>query len=413
VRRLRALVALGVPLAVLTAAPASASEVTGPGTVTEHGTFTVSGVIDDNDRTGVAELRLVGPDYDRAVARSTRPSVRDPRADQYRVSYGVATAPCTLPGASFCSGGGVLPNGRWAVRLFEVDRPPNGGEVERGQSAGGGQPFTVLVDVPALAPQDVDAVLSGRTVTVTWARGVGPDRSLVEPDVRWSVSDGVARSQQVVPSACSDGVCRATFTYPDGESGPRSYTVSASRPCSGCSNGPTSSPPSAPVVVPVVPGATPSTPGPSDDPQASPSPDGSPGATPGSSGGPSSGPTTAAPQPGATGGSGVADPGAFARSFGAFAPKLGLPKLPPLPEAQAPAVAAPLLPDGTFEDSLDYGDREVEVAPDPGTAAGRGGVLTSTEGPLADEQLVRGVAAALVLVLSGAHLRAWLGRTED
>ncbi|HWG93992.1 MAG TPA: hypothetical protein VNU66_07195, partial [Mycobacteriales bacterium] len=250
------------------------------------------------------------------------------------------------------------------------------------------------------------------TVTVTWARAVGPDRSLVEPDVRWSVSDGVARTEQVAPSACTGGTCKAVFTYPDGESGPRSYTVSATRPCSGCSNGPTSSTPTQPVVVPVVPGATPSTPGASPEPGSSPSPGSSPGApsSGGTTGGTSGG--TGRPAP-STGGSGVADPGSFARSFGSFSAKLGLPKLPPLPEAQSPAVAAPQLPDGTFEDSLDYGARELDDdAEAPEVASGRGGTLTSTEGPLGDEQLVRGVAAALVLVLSGAHLRAWLGRTE-
>jgi hypothetical protein len=415
---LTAATALAAPVAVgLTAGPAAAaSAVSGPATVTEHGTFTVTGVLDEGvNRTGVAELRVSGNGYERAVARASRPSTREPQADPNRVSYGVATAPCTLPDAAFCGGGGVLPNGRYAVRLFEVDRPPDGGQVERGQSAGGGTPFSVLVDVPALRPEDVTAALSGRTVTVSWARGVGADRSLVEPDVRWVVSDNVGRSAPAGPGACSGGTCRATLTYPDDEAGPRTFTVTASRPCEGCANSGTSSTPTAPVVVPVVPGATP---GPGDREPSPGSGSGQPGSggSAGTGSGGSGGTAGTGGGSGGTGGTGTgtADPSAFARGFSSFEPKLGLPKLPPLPQADAPAVAAPLLPDGTFDDELDYGrERPLEALEEPSASRGRESVLRSTEGLPVSEELVRGVAAALVLVLSGAHLRTWLGRPEE
>jgi hypothetical protein len=124
--------------------------------------------------------------------------------------------------------------------------------------------------------------------------------------------------------------------------------------------------------------------------------------------------STVGPAPGATGGTGTAQRPSSLGGFTAFGPKLGQPKLPPMPDNVPPAVAAPL-PD-TFDPTLDYG-QQPEVADGelvPEAAAGRDGTrLSSTGGMLGDEQVMRGVAGALVLMMSGAHLRAWLGKLRE
>lgn len=385
--------ATGLLVLLLTATPALASTLTVPPPVTAHGELTLSGVIEEApaERTGVAELRLTPPGTDVpavAVARSQQPSPANPRSDPARVSFVLTTAPCNLP-TDGCKDGAVLPNGTFTLQLFEVDRGPARPEVERGTAA------TFVVDVPAGTPEDVKAAIDGRQVTVGWARGVGPDRTLVEPDVRWTVDDGKGRSVAVGPEACSAGTCTAVLRYPDGASGSRRYTVVASRPGTAA---PTASAASSEVVVPVVAGA------PSEGAAG-------PGSSPGASAGPGAGAGAPGATPGSTGISGAATAQSFAQGFSSFAPSLGLPKLPGLPETTAPSVAEP----DTFDRTLRYdGELDAETGPPDPVAApqGRDGVLTSTGGLLGDEQVLRSLAGALLLLLTGAHLRTWLARTR-
>lgn len=364
-------------LLLLSAGPAAASTTTAPAQVTEHGEVALSGVIEEPpaEQTGVAELRLSGPGATAVpVARSARPSPEQPRRDPSRVSFSLLTAPCNLP-VDLCAEGTVLPNGAWTVQLFEVERPGGDAEVERGAAS------TFVVDVPAFRPQDVTAVLEGRTVTVRWARGVGPDRSLVEPDVRWTVDDGRGRSLTVDPVACVGARCSAVLRYPDGAApGRRSFTVAAARPGSAA---PAVSPAEGEVVVPPVPRPGGSAPGSPAGPSAAGSPDAEPA------------------------GSGQATAQSFAQEFGSFAPGLGLPGLPQPPGT--PPVDAPQVAD-TFGPTLGYEDRfEDGPVPEPQAAPrGRESVLTSSGGLLDDEVAVRSVAGALVLLLAGAHLRTWL-----
>ena len=110
----------------------------------------------------------------------------------------------------------------------------------------------------------------------------------------------------------------------------------------------------------------------------------------------------------------IAQRKAFALTFSAFGPKLGIPKLPPLPQAQSPAIA-PELADGTYEPTLGFEEQEfterVEVAAPQNPTERVRNVVGSA---LDSERLVRSTAAALVLLLAGAHLRRWLGApTED
>jgi len=88
------------------------------------------------------------------------------------------------------------------------------------------------------------------------------------------------------------------------------------------------------------------------------------------------------------------------RASAAFGVKLGIPKLPPLPQTQgqAPSVAKPL-PDGTFEPTLGSRTRSSRsgLRPRP-RPAGR-----HRRGERPGQR--RSTAGALLLLLAGAHLR--------
>jgi hypothetical protein len=125
------------------------------------------------------------------------------------------------------------------------------------------------------------------------------------------------------------------------------------------------------------------------------------GATPGAT--PEGAPAASGSTPAA-----ASDPGAqrraFALSFQEFGPEVAVSTAPSPAVARRP-VAAPL-PDGTYDPTLHYEDQVVrEKLALPGAAEGSAGLAGT---PLGNEQLVRSIAAALVLLLAGAHLRRWL-----
>jgi uncharacterized membrane protein YgcG len=98
---------------------------------------------------------------------------------------------------------------------------------------------------------------------------------------------------------------------------------------------------------------------------------------------------------------------AFGLTFKNFAPKLGAPKLPPLPQfTEAP------LPEGTYDPLLDYGPQEAEG---PDRIAEGGGITTtlvdSFTSVFEGRKLFRSIAIALLLLLAAGHLRLWL-RTD-
>jgi hypothetical protein len=95
---------------------------------------------------------------------------------------------------------------------------------------------------------------------------------------------------------------------------------------------------------------------------------------------------------------------AFGLTFKNFAPKLGAPKLPPLPKfTEAP------LPEGTYDPLLDYGPQEAEG---PQLIAEGGGftttVVDSFKAVFEGRKLFRSIAIALLLLLAAGHLRLWL-----
>lgn len=353
------------------AAPASAEGfVTVPGdAVTTHRVVTVTGDVDAAERDRL-ELRLGAPGQTPQVVAQLGPAAATDSART--LSADLDTATC---GISFVCGRGTAPNGAYTVELAAV-RPPELGSEERVLATG-----SFVVDVPARVPTTVAAkVTSPRQVTVSWARGT-------EPDLRsWQVSDGAGRTETVAPDkACADATCSVAFSYAAGDSGARTYSVAASRACgrSDCQPALSAAASTGPVDITTA---------------AEASGEGAP--SPGAS-------------PAASGGVGRADTRSLDFGLGAFGPTPEVPSFPDAPPVP-PAVAAPQLPD-TFEGTLGYDERATavpEVVDEPAVEAGgrEPAVATVTGGGLEDEQLVRSVAAALVLLLGGAHLRAWLGR---
>ncbi len=334
------------------------------------------------------------------------------------------------PGGS-CSAAPAA-NGTWAVRL----------------TGGASDSLSFVLRIPPAKPTSVTASEQGyRAATVTWRKGAEPDL------VGWTLYDNGAVTQDGIGfGACSGGGCSTTVTYDRDGTGAHAYSLVAKRRTAPGSSDTLSSPRSAEASATL--GSPPPPPPPSPNPSssptagsgsgsggsnASPSPgasadSGSGGSTggsgsggtssPGSGSGGSSSTGGSAATPGGSGGTGsdgsgssagigtssspsiaIAQRKAFGLSFSAFGPKLGIPKLPPLPATQ-PAVAAPL-PDGTYEGTLGYKDvvkREKVSAPQ--AAADR---VTSVVGSALDgERFARSLAGALILLLAAAHLRRWL-----
>jgi hypothetical protein len=96
---------------------------------------------------------------------------------------------------------------------------------------------------------------------------------------------------------------------------------------------------------------------------------------------------------------------AFGVTFKNFAPKLGAPKLPPLPKfTEAP------LPEGTYDPMLEYGPLEAEG---PNSLVAEGGGFTTTivdsfSAVFEGQKLFRSIAIALLFLLAAGHLRMWL-----
>ena len=298
-------------------------------------------------------------------------------------------------------------NGTWTIRQ---EGSPNSSS------------FFVTRIAPA-APQDVTAAqASPKQARITWKRGKEPDLTGFQV-----VESGAVVKDGIGMDACDGATCSAVVSYASEGSGDHTYAVRAFRATEPGSDSTLASPLSANATTrlekaPASPAPAPSTGG------------GSPGGPSAGGGGEGAGDgdggTTAGPAAPAPGGAGspggsaapapgapatadqqaVAQRKAFALGFSAFGPKLGIPKLPPLPQ-QPPAIA-PELADGTFEPTLGYEDQvlteEVEVAQGPTTR-----VRNVVDTALDSERLATSTAAALLLLLAGAHLRRWLGAATE
>jgi len=287
-----------------------------------------------------------------------------------------------------CSNDRPAPNGVWTV-----------------QQTGDGAPImtsTFRLLIPARPPTGVTADGSApQKVRLSWKDGPEPDLT------GFAVFEGEQQVKKLERGDCAGGTCTTVIDYQADGVGLHTYTVRAFRSRGpGVAGEPLVSGSSNDVSATVLPGA--GLPGPVGGvvpgTEASPAP-GSPASASPTPGGPTASRSPAATRPGGSApaaNSTAARRQAFSSGFSAFGPKLGVPKLPPLP--QAPAVAQ--LPDGTFEPTLGFEDQELSETGPPGGVAAR---VTSTVGAaFVSEQIVRSTAGALVLLLAGAHLRRWL-----
>ncbi len=427
-RRLLATVALTLPATgalLAVGAPSASAAVTAPGNGTVFTSYASVEIVAEHGPSGEGTtLSLAAPGSGPVTVASAPADRFNGGSLRYRLDLGCWTFP-----SSDCRGGALAPNGTWTVT----------------QSGGTSGSSTFTTRIAPQAPSGVAAEAAGaREVRVRWDLGPEPDLA------GYAVYEGSALVKDGIGlGSCDGGLCSTTISYAGDGGGTHTYAVRALR--SDGSGSTLESPQSstASATLDAAPASPPAGDGGSDGGTDGGSDSGGsagggtggtggggstggggtggsggPSAAPGS---PSSGPTTA-PAPGAPGepapgtpaggdvptsGSSanpdqvaVAQRKAFATGFTAFGPKLGIPKLPPLPQTPSPEVA-PELADGGFAPTLGFEDQvvteRVEVA---GSTSRVRGVVGSA---LDSEQLARSTAGALLLLLAGAHLRRWLG----
>jgi hypothetical protein len=98
---------------------------------------------------------------------------------------------------------------------------------------------------------------------------------------------------------------------------------------------------------------------------------------------------------------------AFGLTFKSFAPKLGAPKLPPLPKF-APSDE---IPEGTYDPMLDYGDQTVAEHERVASGGVTDQLVDSVVSVFQGQRLFRSIAIALLLLLAAGHMRVWLRNT--
>lgn len=406
---------LAVPLTgaglVLAAAPAYAGgAITSPGNGVEFTTDTTVRIRADISGTTKVTLSLTSPlpgssaqpvaSGQGSVTNNTPPPL----------AYDLDTSCATYPSPT-CSGRAPALNGVWTVTL----------------SGGANDSSTFVLRIPPKAPRSLTARADGyRAVVLSWPRGEEPDLT------GWTVyGDGAVVQDNVGTGACSSTACSTTVTYSQDGTGAHTYSLVAHRRTAPGSTATLDSPQSPQASATLDAPPPPPPPSPTASPaSSSPSGGGAPaggGTSPsagGSSPAPSGSPSSASPAAasGSAGGakgssaigtsdgstpSAVAQRQAFALTFKAFAPKLGIPKLPPLPAA--PAVAP--LPDGSYQTTLGYKEvvkREKVAVPQASVQR-----ITGAVGNALDSgQFLRSLAGAMILLLAAAHLRRWLGGHE-
>ncbi|MCA1712858.1 MAG: hypothetical protein LC789_14965 [Actinobacteria bacterium] len=368
IRKLSAL-ALLLPLTtaglVVGAAPAfAAGSITDPVDGATFGADTTIAIRASYSTTDRTELRLKSPAGAEQVVKAFSGGTLT--AQSGTLDYALDTSCATYPSPS-CSGRAPALNGIWGVRLV-------GGAVDSS---------TFVLRIPPRVPASFTAQPDGyRAVVLSWRKGDEPDL------VGWTLYEG---GGVAVPSvgldACNGTSCATTVTYASDGTGSHQYALVARRSAApGSDETLTSERAEA--------AATLESPPPT-----------SGGTTGGTSGTIGSGPTSSGITTSSKPAAAIAQRRAFALTFKAFGPKLGIPKLPPLPAAQ-PAVAP--LPDGTYEKTLGYKPvTKTEKVSVPQAAATR--VTGAVGSALDSDHFLRSLAGALVLLLAAAHLRRWLG----
>lgn len=371
-----------------------------------------------------------------------------------------ATTKLTVTGPSFSSSASATARrGETTPVTVTVPATAPNGQYTATLSGGSSGSRTLFRNAAPAAPASFAASGSGsRDVSFTWARGSEPDLS------GYALLDenGTALDDSIPLSACSGSSCSYGLYYPSDNPGTHSYALVARRPgggCSGCAatlesgkstasasleNPPPPPPTQEPTPQPTTPPSGGSTTGGSTTGGSTTGGSSTGGSTTGGSttggsttggsstggsttggsttGGSATGGSTTGGGTTTTGGAGkpaarpnvpslsdpiVASRRAFALRFNAFAPSLGIPKLPPLPALTLPTIpGAGPLPTGTFEPTLPYTAPTVtEKVPD-GTLARP---VAAVRDVLDSERLAKSIAGALVLLLAGAHVRRFLG----
>jgi hypothetical protein len=439
VARIAAALAVTLPMTaglLAVSAPSAGAAVTSPGNgtvFTSHASFVIRA---DYGRSSTENRLTLASPGGPGVTVATAPS----GLGDGTLSYGFDTGCWTYPSSS-CSGRRIAPNGTWTVT----------------QTGGGSGTSTFVTRIRPHAPTSVAATaLNSREIRLSWRVGDEPDL------IRYTVHEGDAVVTEAARSSCESGTCSAVVGYATDGSGEHTYTVRAHRKVEPGSTVTLESAASAPVSVTLQ-----APPPPPSEPAADPSPQTGSGGDTGSGGQTSGGETSGGgqtgsesgtgsqtgsggsaapapgsstrpsageqPAPGSSGsgssgtpaiGSGTAPSGAsadqqavaqreaFALTYSAFGPKLGIPKLPPLPAAQPPAIA-PEIADGTYDTSLPGFDQDRVIREEVEVAQGPTDRVSNVVGSALDsERLLRSTAAAMILLLAGAHLRRWLGATH-
>lgn len=397
--------AIAIGGVLLAGAPAYAAVKATWTTPTDNSTYTTDAPIDFavtlergvlDSGTVTLSLAVPGPQAGPfKVATSTGSSSPSSLRFTFTPSCANAAGPCA-------SGGTPAYNGRYTASLS-------------GSATG---LRNVVLQIPPAAPTGVTATATGQNrVKVSWAANTEPD--LTGYDV--FTDDGSAVAQSLPTTQLS-----YEFSLPSsGYGGEHRYVVRARRlACANCEGSPDSgtelySPMSDAASVTLV--------------EATTAPSGSGGSTGTGSGGGnfgsghnngngngngnSDGGTTA--PAGNDGGNTSGDfssgskptvaqqRAAFGVTFKSFAPKLGAPKLPPLPKfAEQP------IPEGTYNPTLDYGDQTITEKQSVATGGITSQLVDSVTAAFQGRKLYRSIAIALLLLLAAGHLRLWL-RTAD
>lgn len=371
--------ALPVSLVLLVAAaPAASAAISGVDrdeVVRDDDKISIVADYGPTTRDDPPRLTLTEPGRDAVVVAATEVEVL--RSGELRYTF---DPQCWVPEApsSSCTTPQPARNGTWTLA----------------QTGGASDTLSFRLVIAPKAPTEVTAVATSPTdMRVSWRRGAEPDLTsftVLEDDE--SVQEDLAPGD-----VCDDaGACSTVVSYPGGSTPEHTYTVRAARSDGrgGSLLSPRSASASGSFLGPIAP-TDPTDPGTGRGPDggtdgAAPAPGGSPGAS---------------DSPAAGGAGSVSDQAAarrreFSEGFAAFAPKLGIPKLPPLPKPPPPA-------DGTFEPTLGFDDQVLREDAEPG------GITRAVDYVIDSERWARSAAGALILLLVSAHLRRWLRDTQD
>jgi uncharacterized membrane protein YgcG len=283
--------------------------------------------------------------------------------------------------------------------------PPNGDYQFQSQDSAGAwsRAVDVLLAVAPVAPSAFHASVSGTVVTFSWAQNPEPDIDSYDV-VDGTGADVIGGPVDATPGgACDASSCAVTQNFGSAAYGTsRTFSVVAFRHTAPRSSSTLSSDPSTAQSV-----NFPAAPAPASSPSSDPSSGGTGGGT-GSTGG-SGGTGTGSTGTGGSHTSGGPSGHHASADLSAALPSFSAGSVPNLPSTLTEVKP---LPQGTFKPTLAYPNQyQPEAVKKPAIASQVGGAVVDALA-LKHPGVWRGLAAAAVLLLMTAHLRAWLARIE-